>query len=367
MQHRLRLFGPSWVRGFRSHTQRHLPNYCSRLGFTLVELLVVIAIIGVLVALLLPAIQAAREAARRSQCLNNLKQIALALHNYESANKSLPGGSGWAAPNAPDPTTRNRLWTIDVMPFMELASIHSVLDLKQRMEATRNAEVIKNFVVPGFVCPSDELANNPILDYRRITNGNPKIAQGNWYPGSMGPTIPDRCDFDTVPQACMGANQGSLTIAPGTEAACYKTQTCPDNDVCTGMLCRNPNGVMFRNVSDGLSNTILLGESLPSHNMYNCLFCINIPVSSTQIPINIMEADVDPAGTYDKVAAGLYWRTSGFKSNHPGGVHLALGDASVNFYQDDIDYYVYNSMGSIKSEDNGTGWATEPIGGGGGR
>ena len=328
------------------------------------ELLVVIAIIGILVALLLPAIQAAREAARRAQCVNHLKQIALALHNFESTNKRLPGGSGWGAPGTPDPTARNRLWTIDVMPFMENVGVHDHLDLTRRMEAAPNAARVAEIVIPDFICPSGSDDGPAILDYRRVGNGNPKIAQGNWYPGSMGPTIPDRCDFDTVPQACMGAGQGSLSYPAAFRSPCFIKESCPDNDVCVGMICRSPNGVKFREVTDGLSNTYLIGETLPTHNIYNCLFCINIPVSSTQIPLNTMDRDEDLPSIYNTTAGGIYWRTNGFKSMHPGGAQLAKSDGSVDFVPETIDYYLYNALGSKASEDDGTGWPTKPIGGG---
>jgi prepilin-type N-terminal cleavage/methylation domain-containing protein len=336
-------------------------------GFTLVELLVVIAIIGVLVALLLPAVQAAREAARRTQCTNNMKQVALALLNYESAKKRLPGGSGWHAPPTPDPTAVNRLWTIDVMPYLESGNLHDSLDLKLGMNSAFNSALISNYVLPMFVCPSDPDASEPILDFRRVNSGgNPKIAQGIWYTGSMGPTTPDRCEFDTVPQACMGANQGSYDYRTDFQSMCFQNQSCPDNSVCVGMICRDPYGVELRQATDGLSNTYLIGETLPSHNIYNCMFCPNFPVSSTQIPLNTLERDLNPESVYNTVG-GIYWRTSGFKSQHAGGASMALSDASVNFVSDEIDYYVYNAIGSKAAADDGTGWAIQPIGSGGGR
>jgi len=338
-----------------------------RTGFTLVELLVVIAIIGILVGLLLPAVQAAREAARRTQCTNNMKQIVLGLLNFESTHGTLPGGSGWAAPNSMGPTARNRLWTIDILQFVEQQAVYDSLDLTQRMEASVNATRIADIVLSGFVCPSDEQAQTPILDYRRTGNGNPTRSQGLWYAGSMGPTIPDRCDFNTAPQACMGAGYGALNYPSAFRSPCFAQDKCPDNDGCVGLLCRNPNGIALRKVTDGLSNTYLIGETLPAHNIYNCLFCINVPVSSTQIPINIMERDLDPMAVYNTSAGGLYWRTSGFKSMHPGGAHMAKADGSVAFATEDLDHFVFNSIGSKASGDDGTGWPTEPIGGGGDR
>jgi len=97
------------------------------------------------------------------------------------------------------------------------------------------------------------------------------------------------------------------------------------------------------------------------------LFCINIPVSSTQIPLNLMERDLDPPASYNTAAGGIYWRVSGFKSMHPGGAHLAMSDGSASLVSDTIDYYVFNSMGSKSSQDDGTGPATIPIGTGGDR
>src|SRR5512135_122792 len=97
-------------------------------GFTLIELLVVIAVIGILVALLLPAVQAAREAARRMQCSNNLKQIGLALHNYHDANKKFPfgsrGGSSWAQTGIKDGTN----WRVSILPYLEQTALYSKLN-----------------------------------------------------------------------------------------------------------------------------------------------------------------------------------------------------------------------------------------------
>ena len=147
----------------------------TRAAFTLVELLVVIAIIGVLVALLLPAVQAAREAARRMQCTNNLKQVELACHNYESANKELPPGSGYDRTDEPVPT-----WVVRLFPFFEQQGLASLYRLKEYADSSYNSALAKTSSIGMLVCPSDEIASQPILANRRqgAASHNPLEAQG---------------------------------------------------------------------------------------------------------------------------------------------------------------------------------------------
>src|SRR5215218_9304305 len=116
-----------------------------RLGFTLIELLVVIAIIGVLIALLLPAVQAAREAARRSQCTNNFKQMGIAMHNYHDINNALPIGRQDA---------QRRTWAMSILPFLEQGNLFGAINFSQPFYERANTTVIRS-AISGFQCPSD--------------------------------------------------------------------------------------------------------------------------------------------------------------------------------------------------------------------
>src|ERR1700722_831199 len=124
-------------------------------GFTLIELLVVIAIIGILIALLLPAIQAARESARRSQCSNNLKQIGIGMHNYHDTHRVLPFGCG--APDAVTPQTGT--WAALLLPFIEQQTVYALFNFKLAMNDPGNAAAVAS-LVDTYVCPSDGSAEN---------------------------------------------------------------------------------------------------------------------------------------------------------------------------------------------------------------
>lgn len=297
----------------------------TRRGFTLVELLVVIAIIGILVALLLPAVQSARESARRSSCLNNLRQISLALVNHHDQHGRLPAGSPGCC------TIPGSLWTTSTFSFIEEQNAFDQIDFTVPFNDRANREAVMQ-PVQTFICPSGERASNPIFIDR--FQHNPRIAAGTWYTASMGPTIPDQCPF--CPErgrpgpdnyCCQGHNFGT-NAGGGYEVG---------NSV--GMFGRHhmPK-VTFATVTDGLSKTIMIGESLPEECVFFSLYATNFTVSSTSIPLNTRISD---NGKGER-----WWETSGFKSQHPGGAHLALGDASVHFVNETIDYRIYNELGT---------------------
>ena len=308
-------------------------------AFTLVELLVVIAIIGILVALLLPAVQSAREAARRMQCGNNLKQIGLALHNYHTAHGTFPYGSGDCCGPRSDKLSNGGVWTTMILPQLEQQNLHDKVDFDLH---TKNLpQDVLDTVVPGYICPSDGKASTAVFADR--FHHNTTQAAGTWYTASMGPTIPDQCPFcpdgalnnasqDPPVYCCQGNNFGTL---PGAGYG-------PGSGV--GMFSRYRKAISIDDVRDGTTNTIAIGETIPSQCTFISMFAVNFNVSPTTIPINTMESD-GPGG--NRAPGSYWWTTSGFKSRHPGGALFCMGDGSVHFLSETIDYRLYNELGTI--------------------
>jgi prepilin-type N-terminal cleavage/methylation domain-containing protein/prepilin-type processing-associated H-X9-DG protein len=350
-----------------------------RKAFTLVELLVVIAIIGILVALLLPAIQAAREAARRMQCSNNLKQIGIGLHNFENSHKTLPYGSLY--PDAAGDTfiTNHSLqgkklewnWVTAVLPFLEdAANVDQFSSTWNKAgdpylpssgspaDPTTNAGKVAKTIISGLICPSDTDASPPIFPTWKSTTYVSGPAQGLWYSASLGPTIPDVCQWTAgltgqdSAKVCMGAAFGTPPTPPSTvpvaPAPCYSNTRAPclQSGFSVGMFSRSRDAVSFRKVTDGLSKTIMAGEVLPYLSCHMCVFCINVPLTSTHIPFNLppdVSKDFDDRTNCESADAQ---RTTGYRSRHPGGAHLLMGDGSVSFVAETIDVFVYNAMGT---------------------
>ena len=305
----------------------------SRSGFTLVELLVVIAIIGILVALLLPAVQSAREAARRMQCGNNLKQIGLALHNYHTAHGTFPYGSGDCC-DPGNPNAWGGVWTTMILPQLEQQNLHDKIDFNVH---TKNLpQDTLDTTVAAYICPSDGKASTAVFTDRYWHN--PTQAAGTWYTASMGPTDPDFCSFcdDSVPAddnyCCQGNNFGTL---PGDG---YPAGSG------VGMFSRYRKAISIDDVRDGTTNTLAIGETIPSQCTFISMFAVNFNVSPTNIPINTMESD-GPGGQHSPGTS--WWTTSGFKSRHPGGTLFCMGDGSVHFLSETIDYRLYNELGTI--------------------
>ncbi|TWT31092.1 putative major pilin subunit [Posidoniimonas corsicana] len=347
-------------------------------GFTLVELLVVIAIIGILIALLLPAVQAAREAARRAQCTNQLKQMGLAVHNFEGTYKRAPGGSGypqWWVDQARYWQTGEQVewnWITALMPFMEDQALKDSFHMElggpngaypgsgNLSDPNSNQALCANARMPAMLCPSDPFSSIVVKQPGELQVWgieNPPTAQGNSYLGSMGPTAQDYCHFGGgAPDVCMGSSWGTQPNKGFGSSDCFANGTCVQDGMCVGMICRNPKGVRFSKVTDGLSKTYLIGETLADDSNRNCLLCTNTPLASTNVPLNT------PGTWRDNPDA--YYIFNSFRSAHPGGANMLYADGSVHYEVTSIDYHTWNYFGTTSASDGE--WSEELKGSGGG-
>ena len=300
-----------------------------RSGFTLIELLVVIAIIAVLIALLLPAVQSAREAARRIQCVNNLKQIGLALHNYQESRTALPGAD--MVFNVTEISALS-----NILPYLEQSNVYNSINFDFSYQDPNNSTAMYT-VINGFVCPSDFPSPIPSLG-----------AQTN-YMANMGSGI--------VWQASVGPNVGMP----------------PPNGVFYG-----DSATKFAHITDGLSNTTFFSERVladgnnaivspiadvffspgspttPDDALQQCL-AVNIYDLSNQFPLFMGAPWLCGQHIFLHVSPPNS-RSCGFfislravmppSSRHPGGVNVVFGDGSVKFIKDSINLPIWRALGT---------------------
>jgi prepilin-type N-terminal cleavage/methylation domain-containing protein/prepilin-type processing-associated H-X9-DG protein len=335
-------------------------------GFTLVELLVVIAIIGILVAMLLPAIQAAREAARRSQCTNNMKQVALAVLNYENQKNVLPRGTynyldstgkGTAPPygsfngigssaNAGNDKFDRRCWFHDVLPFVEEQS------LSDGFEAYMNTRLpwgpypsAMDFeqapvVVRSFVCPSDPISPKT----KTFHPGNIALTQGfsGNYIGCAGSFYMNKLRTDHPDYALYGTNPMlSGTKADGLLLGGANVQTAQ----CTDGLSKTALVSELRLVEDTAANDTRGRYYNPAHG--GVLFTTLEPPNSArgdEVSWVSNKNDVSLAPIAEQGENAFYFLTA--RSYHPGGANVARADGSIDLVSEGIDRNVYQALGS---------------------
>jgi len=351
----------------------------SKRGFTLIELLVVIAIIAVLIALLLPAVQAAREAARRSSCVNNLKQLGLAAHNYESGNGCFP-------PQTPFPNGQNLSWgwsfnwPTEILPQMEQAAMFNALNFSN---GTADADPGSGFPntwqanttvgysqLASLVCPSDGQDQRPQAPYA-CTN-----YMGNWggpahvwrYSGTIVPTCLSTSNVQNQknlgPVAMAGIPDGSSNTALFSERL-RGLRSVPVTSV------RADGGTdakrsVFQGTSGGNADQ---GSAIPANFPQNYVAaCKSLPGATTALSTNtnghawirgyITHAvtgayshygppnSLNCADSVEKGAHGGDRGTNPPNSNHPGGVNLCFADGSVKFIKDSVALQSWRALGT---------------------
>ncbi len=307
-----------------------------RRGFTLVELLVVIAIIGILIALLLPAVQAAREAARRSQCSNNLKQIGLAIHNYHDTYQSLP--SGYILAPGPVPPVTGSLaswgWGAFILPFVEQQPLHDRLSpgrfrLSDALTAGGPLDRVADLQTPiaAFRCPSD---------LAKETN------TGFTLPNASGTGVATATSNYVGNNTSRKWHSGGYLV--GTDPGQPSQWNPPTSAACApnGLFWRD-SCVKFRDIVDGTSNTICVGERAweltgPAGTAVRCNAGAVHGTDNRNEQINIrvnLGGGAVPLGPSPTGTSYCYY---GFSSPHPGGVGFVLADGSVRFISTTIDH-----------------------------
>ncbi len=305
-----------------------------RIGFTLVELLVVIAIIGVLVALLLPAVQAAREAARRSQCVNNLKQIGLAMQNYHSAHGSFPAGVAVKIPEGclfGGTDCRGFPMHVLLMPYFEQGVIEQSFDgfydkeggwIAWMRDQTNNGRTEQFLPVSTYICPSNTRWGEypQRKDYFGVVGGSvPVVAT----PSSFGLVYNDGVmypnSFTRIGEITDGT---SSTFAVGEVVHALQYGMGPGYGTTGGPTNWWIGAHVNRSNTDSQSYSRSL---LSTHNPVN---------SQLSLPLMATDANVTPFG-----------------SDHPGGAHFVYCDGHVGFIQDGVDINVYQWLSSRAGEE----------------
>jgi len=358
-------------------------------GFTLIELLVVIAIIAVLISLLLPAVQSAREAARRAQCINNLKQIGLAFANYESSNGIFPLGAITGVTSAANSGWGTQLnnngvsWVALTLPYLEQNNIFNSINL-QLWITTSLAQ--PDFATAWYTklsvlqCPSDGdqdgfradgnsggggLGQYAVTSAPLPPGGGTRMVPVSNYLVSFGDnycigglctsaTFPTETPYQTWPNP-IGQPRIGWPGYQGTYAD-INANLPPATGAAPGTLrgmfdCTTNQSVRIASITDGTSNTIAAGESLPAQRADNNVWQYSANANGTTVPINYPSPiSCDICGTFSPTnnnwACRCAYTNTGFKSHHPGGGNFLFADGSVHFLKQTIAMTTYCALGS---------------------
>ncbi len=311
-------------------------------GFTLIELLVVIAIIATLVAILLPAVQQAREAARRSTCKNNLKQLGIALHNYHDVHGVFPIGCLFVDQGASGPSNSNRsTWLSRILPQMEQSALYDNMDFDRSSgNANWDPNQVRNAEIPAFRCPTD--------------------------PGNKGTT--NRSEGPTSYVACIGDTYRGWGDATGLSSMPYMGTYVQGNGEWRNMVYHNTDQdaifatnsrTSLRDVMDGTSNTMVVSECLVGSSI------IDDDTGDVDVCTGTARTQRGYAWAYGPLEVWSYTtknvpnaiveecvrfstRTSlGAKSMHKGGVQITVADGAVRFVSENINLATWRNLGQM--------------------
>ena len=293
--------------------------------------MVVITIIGILIALLLPAIQAAREAARSLQCKNNLKQIGLALHNYEAAFHAFPFSfpkSAWSNPTN-NPTFS---WAVYLLPFVEQQGIYDQLDCGKNSAQAPNSNYAGE-LIPVYSCPSDPSST------LRITSGT---MYADDFMHSVPATTPrSYMESEEVYDCSTGLSPNGYCLKGGGQGFYADTGYYAGGVVhVTSIRVR-----VIADITDGLSNTLAVAEGVPDCLNWSGWMYGDSPAFSTSNGINIYGSTCCRSLGGDWYNAWPHGET--FRSMHPGSVNGMMADGSVHTIGETIDMTVFQRLGTI--------------------